>query len=221
MPYQLNLIWSGQRDSNPRHPAWEADTLPAELCPLSRFEANTAARIGTRARVTASQFVEPGTNLAVNILRMAFRRRQSTAGFTLIELLIVVAVIGLLAAIAIPNLLTAIHKARQKRSMGDIRTVGSALAMYQRDNAFYPVVADGEASTLRPLLSIYVGSFSDRDGWMTQFGYNSDGSEYTLVSYGRNRNADPPYNNGTTGDFDCDIVFSEGVFVQWPEGTQH
>src|SRR5215471_16546679 len=27
------LGWSGQRGSNPRHPAWEADALPAELCP--------------------------------------------------------------------------------------------------------------------------------------------------------------------------------------------
>ena len=80
---------------------------------------------------------------------MVIFRRKSTAGFTLIELLIVVAVIGLIAAIAIPNLLNAIHKARQKRSMGDIRTVGSALSMYQRDDAFYPVVSNGDASAIR------------------------------------------------------------------------
>jgi hypothetical protein len=36
IPPQVVLIWSGQRDSNPRHSAWEADTLPAELCPPSR-----------------------------------------------------------------------------------------------------------------------------------------------------------------------------------------
>ena len=37
-PIALSLClrkWSGQRDSNPRRPAWEADTLPTELCPLT------------------------------------------------------------------------------------------------------------------------------------------------------------------------------------------
>jgi len=152
---------------------------------------------------------------------MMRRNRSPNAGFTLIELLIVVAIIGLIAAIAIPNLLNAIHRARQRRSMGDIRTIGTALAMYQRDNAMYPILNDVEASQLKPFLSVYVGSFSDKDGWGTPFGFNSNGSKYTLVSYGRNRNADPPYVSGTTGDFNSDIVFSEGMFIQWPEGTQH
>ena len=93
--------------------------------------------------------------------------------------------------------------------------------MYQRDNAIYPILNNVEAAQLRPFLTVYVGSFSDKDGWATPFGYNSDGSEYTLVSYGRNKNADPPYVPGATGDFDSDIVFSEGMFIQWPEGTQH
>ncbi len=151
---------------------------------------------------------------------MAILGRKSTGGFTLIELLIVVAVIGLIAAIAIPNLINAIHKARQKRSMGDIRTVGSALSMYQRDNAFYPIVSDGDASVLRPFLGLYIGNFSDRDGWSTLMGYNSDGSEYTVISYGKDKTANPPYINGTTNDFESDIVFSGGSFIQWPEGTQ-
>ena len=52
--------------------------------------------------------------------------RRGQKGFTLIELLIVVAIIGIIAAILIPNLLDALQKAKQKRTVGDIRAIGTA-----------------------------------------------------------------------------------------------
>lgn len=60
-------------------------------------------------------------------------------GFTLIELLIVVAIIGILAAIAVPNFLNAQVRAKIARTESDIRTVDQAIRMYMLDNNMYPV----------------------------------------------------------------------------------
>ncbi|MCE5229539.1 prepilin-type N-terminal cleavage/methylation domain-containing protein [bacterium] len=58
--------------------------------------------------------------------------------FTLIELLIVVAIIAILAAIAVPNFLEAQTRARVSRVVGEARTVGIALESYCVDNRAYP-----------------------------------------------------------------------------------
>ncbi|MGI6457945.1 MAG: type II secretion system protein [bacterium] len=59
-------------------------------------------------------------------------------GFTLIELLIVVAIIGILAAIAVPNFLNAQTRAKVARCYSDMRALGTAFEMYNLDNNSYP-----------------------------------------------------------------------------------
>ena len=65
-------------------------------------------------------------------------RRSGKCAFTLIELLIVVAIIGILAAIAVPNFLNAKIRATISRSMSDIRSISTALATYRLDNNCVP-----------------------------------------------------------------------------------
>ena len=58
-------------------------------------------------------------------------------GFTLIELLIVVAIIGILAAIAVPNFLNAQVRAKVSRAQSDLRSISMALESYRLDNGRY------------------------------------------------------------------------------------
>jgi len=142
-------------------------------------------------------------------------------GFTLIELLIVVAVIGIISAIALPNLLNAIDKSKQKKSMSDLRTIGTAIEAYATDTAVYPQAMANWAA-LKPIIDPYfIKMPPDADGWSNIWDASttSTGSDYTLASYGKDGIVGPRP-GGQTTDFNCDILFSHGQFYQWPEGSQ-
>lgn len=66
-------------------------------------------------------------------------------GFTLIELLIVVAIIGILAAIAVPNFLNAQLRAKVAGTQSDLRVMMGAMQQYHLDNNSYHAHRDGEA----------------------------------------------------------------------------
>ena len=152
------------------------------------------------------------------MMRAKTTHRQG--GFTIIELLIVVAIIGIIAVLAMPNLIAAIQRSRQSRSVADIRMISQGVEAYQTDHSSYPVVDNGTVSELEGDLEIYIRKFNELDGWGEPVFYESDGTSYTVISFGGNKASNLPYVGGATSTFDADIVFVDGNFLQWPEGPQ-
>ncbi|PYT11308.1 MAG: hypothetical protein DMF51_15845 [Acidobacteria bacterium] len=146
---------------------------------------------------------------------------RSPSGFTLVELLVVVAVIGIISAIAMPNLLNALDKSKQKKTMSDVRTIGVAVEAYATDASNYPNGVVGWANLKAIIDPYFIKSPPDTDGWNNIWDASTTvgGTNYTVASYGRDGTASAR-GGGPTTDFNCDIVFSQGRFFQWPEGTQ-
>jgi type II secretion system protein G len=145
-------------------------------------------------------------------------RNRNSKGFTLIELLIVVAIIGIIAAIAIPNLLNAIDRGKQKRTMADLRSIGTAVESYAVDNNVYPVAATAAALSTS-VAPIYIKIMPANDGWSNAFQLDSTTTAYTLYSFGKD-GAGNTCTAAVTTTFVDQICFVNGQFLRYPQGTQ-
>jgi prepilin-type N-terminal cleavage/methylation domain-containing protein len=176
----------------------------------------------------------------------AIHRARSQKGFTLIELLIVVAIIGIIAAILIPNLLDALQKAKQKRTVGDMRSIGSAWFSWLTDQV--GAAAAGTSNTydytggLTQSISagdllttlfvstsmFYIQEVPENDGWGNPFDYRWSGNVLSAQVVGmcsQGRDASGCTGSYSMGPFNAtqyeeDIVWADGFFIRYPAGAK-
>ncbi len=128
------------------------------------------------------------------------RVRNEESGFTLIELLIVVAIIGIISALLVPNLMTGLQNANQTRTQADMKAVGSAWMQWLTDQV--SAAAAGSSTTptftwseftqpdfshadlvalLRPSNEFfYLQDVPERDGWNNPYRFGFAGSDGLL-----------------------------------------
>jgi len=132
---------------------------------------------------------------------------------------------GALAAIALPNLFSAIDHGKQKRTMADVRSISIVCEQYLVDNATYPGPTEGwvPVETIAEQVEpVYIRELPRDDGWGRPILFWSDGSSYRIVSNGLDGEMDQdwaqPFDARETSDLVHDIVFGDGKFLAWPEG---
>ena len=139
--------------------------------------------------------------------------RRQVAGFTLIEVLVVVAILGILAAIVVPRIMDRPDEAKRVAAKADIAAIVQVLKLYRLDNGFYPTTDQGLAAlvqrpTTNPTPANWKqGGYLDRlpkDPWGGDYQYLSPGvrGEIDVFSLGADRARGGEGNNADIGNWD-------------------
>ena len=138
-------------------------------------------------------------------------RRRLSAGFTLIELMVVLVIIGVLAALIVPNVLNRADDARATAAKTDVNNLMQALKLYKLDNQRYPTAEQGlQALLVKPTtgsIPINWKSYVDKlpnDPWGRPYQYLNPGikGEIDVMSFGADGQAGGDGKNADVGSWD-------------------
>jgi general secretion pathway protein G len=120
-------------------------------------------------------------------------------GFTLIELMIVIAILGLLAALVGTNVMSKLEEAKASTTRNQIRQLSTVLDDFKRVCGYYPSSDQGLDALVHPPQGrecknypsegFVSGGHLPKDGWDREFFYESDGNKYVIRSLGSDGNA--------------------------------
>lgn len=131
---------------------------------------------------------------ALNINKLNPRARKAR-GFTLIEIMVVIVILGVLAALVVPKVMSRPDEARAVAAKQDVASIQQALALYKLDNMRYPTTEQGlialvQKPTTAPVPNNWkLGGYLDKlpkDPWGNPYQYLSPGvrSEIDIFSFG-------------------------------------
>jgi len=151
-----------------------------------------------------------GANQGAAMMRTSLRALEQ--GFTLLEIMVVVVIIGLLAAIVVPNFVGNIDKAAMSRAKQDIRGIETALNLYRLDNFRYPSTSDGLQALVTNPGEATAPNWKAQlrklpiDPWNHpyQYAYPGQHGEFDVFSYGADGQEGGEGINADIGNWDLD-----------------
>ena len=121
---------------------------------------------------------------------MMLRMHKGQGGFTLIEILVVVVILGILASIIIPKIMTRPEEAKRIKAKMDIKAIETALNLYRLDNDVYPSTEQGlEALVTEPTTGVIPKNWKE-DGYLDKVPKDPWGNPYVYLSPGVNKEFD-------------------------------
>ncbi|MGI9278880.1 MAG: type II secretion system major pseudopilin GspG [Endozoicomonas sp.] len=137
-------------------------------------------------------------------------------GFTLIEIMVVVVILGVLAAMVAPKILSRPDQAKVTVASSDIETIAQALELFRLDNGFYPTTDQGlEALSSRPSLTPEAKNWN-QEGYLKKTPQDPWGNDYIYLQPGNHGRFDL-YSMGSDGREGGDELARD--ITNWVEGS--